>query len=64
MLFNSNKSFVWIKKSLLNKLFSFIQSNLLSHYMDNFINNEEYRKNERKEVETAIKGNKCHGRIK
>ena len=30
MLFNSNKSFVWIKKSLLNKLFTFIQSNLFS----------------------------------
>ena len=30
MLFNSNNSFVWIKKSLPNKLFSFIQSNLFS----------------------------------
>ena len=28
MLFNSDKSFVWIKKRLLNKLFFSIQSNL------------------------------------
>ena len=33
ILFNLNKYFVWIKKSLLNKLFSFIQSNLFSQCM-------------------------------
>ena len=30
MLFHSNKSFLWIKKSLSNKLFSFIQSDIFS----------------------------------
>ena len=30
ILFHSDKSFVWIQKSFLNKLFSFVQSNIFS----------------------------------